>query len=67
MGVEVEVEVLVEVLGEVEVEVLDEIEVEPITTSVLVEEMVLVDATVEEGDGVESDVELLGCTVLETT
>jgi hypothetical protein len=49
----------------VEVEV--EVEVELMITSVLVEEMALVDVTVEEGDGVELDAELLGCTVLETT
>lgn len=49
----------------VEVEV--EVEVVLMMTSVLVEEIVLVDVTVEEGDGVELDAELLGCTVLETT
>ena len=49
----------------VEVEV--EVEVELMMTSVLVEEMTLVDVAVEEGEGVELDAELLGCTVLETT
>lgn len=49
----------------VEVEV--EVEVELMMTSVLLEEMVLVDVIVEEGDGVGLDAELLGCTVLETT
>jgi hypothetical protein len=49
----------------VEVEV--EVEVELMIISVLVEDMALVEVTVEEGDGVELDAELLGCTVLETT
>ena len=52
---------------EVEVEVLDDIEVELTITSVLVGGVTVVVSTVEEGDGVELDAELLGCTVLETT
>jgi len=47
--------------------VLDDIEVELIITSVLVGGVTVVVSTVEEGDGVELDVEMLGCTVLETT
>jgi len=57
----------VEVLVSVEVEALDETEVELTITSVLVGGVTVVVSTVEEGDGVELDVELLVCAVLETT
>lgn len=50
---------------EVEVEV--EVEVELIVVSVLLEETMVDDTIVEEGDGVELAAELLGCTELETT